>query len=93
MYDVSQSMDFAFMAGSSLPVTWRTPSIDMPLGVSVSEGVCVGYGGVDSYDFHALETLQCMVERREGGESGVKWLQAYRGDAFLGSASLQTLVA
>ena len=82
MYDISQNMDFAFMAGSSLPVTWRTPSIDMPLGVPVSEAVCVGYGGVDSYDFHALETLQCMVERREGGESGVKWLQAYRGDAF-----------
>ena len=82
MYDISQSMDFAFMAGSSLPVTWRTPSIDMPFGVPVSEAVCVGYGGVDSYDFHALETLQCMVERREGGESGVKWLQAYRGDAF-----------
>ena len=82
MYDISQSMGFAFMAGSSLPVTWRTPSIDMPLGVSVSEAVCVGYGGVDSYDFHALETTQCMVERRQGGESGVKWLQAYRGDAF-----------
>ena len=25
MYDVSQELDFAFMAGSSLPVTWRTP--------------------------------------------------------------------
>jgi hypothetical protein len=23
-----------------------------------------------------------MVERREGGEKGVRWLQAYRGDAF-----------
>jgi hypothetical protein len=23
-----------------------------------------------------------MVERRKGGETGVKWLQAYRGDAF-----------
>ena len=82
MYDISQSMEFAFMAGSSLPVTWRTPSIEMPLGTPVAEAVCVGYGGVDSYDFHALETLQCMVERRKGGETGVKWLQAYRGDAF-----------
>lgn len=82
MYDISLEMDFPFMAGSSLPVTWRTPSIDMPLEASVSEAVCVGYGGVDSYDFHALETLQCMVERREGGEKGVKWLQAYRGEAF-----------
>ena len=82
MYDISQEMDFAFMSGSSLPVTWRTPSIDMPLGARVHETLCIAIGGVDSYDFHALETIQCMVERREGGEKGVKWLQAYRGDKF-----------
>ncbi len=82
MYDTSREMKFAFMAGSSLPVTWRTPSLEMPLGSRIKEAVCVAYGGVDSYDYHALETLQCMVERRKGGETGVKWLQAYRGDAF-----------
>ena len=82
MYDQSQQMGFAFMAGSSLPVTWRTPSIEMPLGSEIEEAVCVAYGGVDSYDFHALETIQCMVERRSGGESGVEWLQAYRGEKF-----------
>jgi hypothetical protein len=54
----------------------------MPLGARIREALCIGYGGVDSYDFHALETIQCMVERREGGETGVRWLQAYRGDAF-----------
>jgi hypothetical protein len=36
---------------------------------------------VDSYDFHALEVLQCMAERRKGGETGVVALQALRGDA------------
>jgi len=82
MYDVSRSMGFAFMAGSSLPVTWRTPSLEMPAGARVREAVCVCYGGVDSYDFHGLETIQCMVERRAGGESGVKWVQAYRGENF-----------
>jgi hypothetical protein len=25
---------------------------------------------VDSYDFHALDALQCMLERRNGGETG-----------------------
>jgi hypothetical protein len=65
-----------------LPVTWRTPSVEMPLGSPIREALCVGYGGVDSYDFHALETIQCMVERRNGGESGVRWLQAYRGENF-----------
>lgn len=82
MVELSHEMGFAFLAGSSLPVTWRTPSVDIPLGATVGEALCIGYGGVDSYDFHALETLQCMVERREGGESGVKWVQAYRGDQF-----------
>ncbi len=82
MVDTAQQMNFAFMAGSSLPVTWRTPSLDLPLGAKVREALCIGYGGVDSYDFHALEALQCMVERRAGGESGVRWLQAYRGEQF-----------
>ncbi len=82
MYDTARRMKIPFLAGSSLPVTWRTPSVEMPANVQVREAVCAGYGGVDSYDFHALETLQCMVERRKGGESGVKWVQSYRGDAF-----------
>ena len=64
MYDTSREMGFPFMAGSSLPVTWRTPSVEMPLGARISEALCVCYGGVDSYDFHGLETIQCMVERR-----------------------------
>lgn len=82
MYDTSKSMGFPFMAGSSLPVTWRIPSVELPLGSSIREALCVCYGGVDSYDFHGLETIQCMVERRKGGETGVRWLQAYRGDRF-----------
>ena len=48
----------------------------------MKEAVTICYGGVDSYDFHGLETLQCMLERRKGGEVGVRWLQAYRGDKF-----------
>lgn len=82
MYDTARRLKFPFMAGSSLPVTWRTPSLEMPAGARVREAMCVCYGGVDSYDFHGLETIQCMVERRKGGESGVEWVQAYRGESF-----------
>ncbi len=82
MYDTSRQMKIPFMAGSSLPVTWRTPSVEFPEGAQPEEALCVCYGGVDSYDFHGLESIQCMVERRPGGETGVKWLQAYRGDQF-----------
>jgi hypothetical protein len=82
MCETARRMGFAFMAGSSLPVTWRTPSLEMPPDARVREALCVCYGGVDSYDFHGLETIQSMVERRRGGEKGVRWLEAYRGENF-----------
>lgn len=76
----SKRLGFPFLAGSSLPVTWRLPAIDVPWGTPLSETVCVAYGGVDSYDFHALESAQCLSERRQGGEVGIKSVQALRGE-------------
>ncbi len=81
MVDQSRSMGFPFLAGSSLPVTWRMPAIELPTGAEVEEALCVAHGGTDIYDFHALETLQSFVERRRGGETGVKTIHAMRGDA------------
>jgi len=81
MVDTSRELDFALCAGSSLPVTWRMPAVEMPYNAEVEELMCVAIGGIDSYDFHALEVMQCMAERRKGGETGVVSLQALRGDA------------
>lgn len=80
MVAISKELKFPFLAGSSLPVTWRMPDIELPLNSEPEEIVVVAFGNVDIYDFHALETLQCVAERRKGGETGVKWLQATRGD-------------
>jgi hypothetical protein len=76
----SKRLGFPFLAGSSLPVTRRLPAIDMPHGTPLSESVCVAYGGVDSYDIHALETAQCMSERRQGGEVGIRSVHALRDE-------------
>jgi hypothetical protein len=81
MVDTARDMNIPYMAGSSLPVTWRMPSIDMPYGADVDELMCLAIGGMDSYDFHALEVIQCMAERRKGGETGVAWVEGLRGDA------------
>lgn len=81
MVEISKSMRFPFLAGSSLPVTWRMPAIDMPQGAEVEEILCVAFGGTDIYDFHALETMQCMAERRKGGETGVAAMHAMRGES------------
>jgi hypothetical protein len=79
MVEASKRLGFPFFAGSSLPVTWRIPAVEVPLGAPLIESVCVCYGGVDSYDIHGLEMAQCMSERRAGGETGVKSVQALRG--------------
>ena len=81
MVEISRELNFAFCAGSSLPVTWRMPAIEMPLGQEVEELMSVAIGGIDSYDFHALEVIQCMAERRRGGETGVASMQALRGES------------
>jgi hypothetical protein len=81
MVDLSKELNFAFTAGSSLPVTYRMPDVDLPYGAEVDEVLGVSIGSIDSYDFHCLEMMQCLVERRKGGETGVVALQALRGDA------------
>ena len=80
MVEDSRRLGFAFMAGSALPVTWRIPALEFPVGSKLTESVAVGYGGLDSYDFHCLEMAQCMSERRAGGEVGVKMIEAARGE-------------
>jgi hypothetical protein len=82
MVSDAKRLGIAFLAGSSLPVTRRMPAIDMPHDAALSESVCVAYGGVDSYDFHALETAQCMSERRKGGEVGIRSVHALQGEAM-----------
>ena len=81
MVDLSEELGFALAAGSSLPGTWRMPSIEMPANAPVEEMMSVSIGSMDSYDFHALETIQCMAERRQGGETGVTAVQGLQGDA------------
>jgi hypothetical protein len=77
----SKRLNFAFLAGSSLPVTWRLPPIEIPYDAVIEDALMVGVGKSDAMDYHALEAMQCMVERRKGGESGVKSVQMIEGDA------------
>jgi hypothetical protein len=81
MVDQSKKMGFPMIAGSSLPVTWRLPNLELPLGTELDEALMVGVGGSDPMDYHALEAMQCMVERRKGGEVGIKSVQLIDGPA------------
>jgi hypothetical protein len=82
MVDTAAALDLPLMAGSSLPVTHRSPELELPYGARVTEALVISNGPTESYGFHALETLQCMVERRAGGETGVAAVETLHGDGF-----------
>jgi len=76
-----QRLKIPFMAGSSLPGLWRYPEADVERGAALKEIVAVSYHRLDTYGFHALEMVQCLAERRKGGETGIKQVRCLEGDA------------
>lgn len=79
VYLAAQKRLIPMMAGSSVPVSWRRPELELPIGCQLTAAVQIGYGPFEAYGFHAIEGLQCMVERRKGGETGVRAVQVISG--------------
>jgi hypothetical protein len=79
MTEWAQQLKFPLMAGSSLPVTWRRPELELKLDTPVEDGLVAAFGPIEVYGFHALEALQVMMERRKGGETGVKAVTCLTG--------------
>jgi hypothetical protein len=81
MVDASKRLRFPVLAGSTLPLTWRLPDLELPHGCEIEDALMVGAGESDTMDSQALEVMQCMIERRKGGETGVRSVQMIEGDA------------
>ena len=79
MYDTARDLDLPLWAGSSLPVTWRRPDYEHPHGEPLDEGLVIGFHMLERYGFHGLEALQCQVEYRAGGETGVRAVSCLSG--------------
>ena len=79
----AKALNIPLMAGSSLPVTWRFPALEIPLERTFKDVLVASRGDLEIYGFHALETLQCMVERRKrnGKPQGVSAVTCLEGDA------------
>jgi hypothetical protein len=80
MYDKARELFVPLLAGSSLPLTWRKPELKLAKESALLEAVQIGYGPFEGYGFHALEALQCLAERRKGGETGVKAVTCLQGE-------------
>lgn len=81
IYDSARELNIPIMAGSSVPLTWRHPPADVPRGARLKEIVGITFHTTDAYGFHALEAIQALAEQRRGGETGIKAVQAFAGEA------------
>jgi hypothetical protein len=80
MFDRIRSMKIPFMCGSTLPLTWRRPSLEYAAGVELEELLAVSFSDLEEHAYHAIELLQTMAERREGGETGIAAIRCVTGD-------------
>jgi len=81
IYDTAARLKVPMLAGSSIAGTWRDPAVDVRRDAPLKQVVVLSYHRLDSYGFHALEIAQCLAERRQGGETGVKSVQCFTDDA------------
>ena len=71
MYDSARAMRIPMLCGSTVPLAWQRPPLDIPRGTKFSELVATSYSDLEEHAYHAIEMLQSMAERRQGGETGV----------------------
>ena len=81
MWQTINQLKIPWMAGSSLPFAKFEPFVPLPHNARLDHVIAVGYGGLESYGFHSIETGQNIVENRRGGETGVKSVQVLSGAA------------
>lgn len=79
MFARTRRLGVPLLAGSSIPLSIRVPQLIPRQGIRYEGAICLGYGDPDAYGFHTLEALQCMLERRSGGETGVKAVEFVTG--------------
>lgn len=89
IYDTALEMKIPLMGGSSVPLAWRRPPVDVEHDAELKDIVGISYHTLDGYSFHGLEMVQCLAEQRKGGETGIKSAQCLVDDAVWQAAGKQ----
>ena len=79
MFDKSRELNFPLTGGSSIPIYYRTPEIDLAPDTPLKNGLVIGDMADEGAAFHCIDVLQSFMDRRKGGETGVKSVQSIRG--------------
>ena len=79
MFDKSRELRFPLSGGSSIPVYFRTPAIELAPETPITHSMVVGDAADEGATFHCVDVLQAFADRRKGGETGVRSVQSIRG--------------
>jgi hypothetical protein len=93
LLSLARSRQVALLAGTPLCVTWRLPAEELRRGTTLVEALIVVQTGalpsqasppapsttLSGAELHALEGLLPVIERRQGGESGVRSVRFLEG--------------
>ena len=79
MFDKSRELGFPLTGGSSIPTYFREPEMELATDTPVKNSIVIGGAADEGAIFHCIDVLQAFVERRNGGETGVKAVQSIRG--------------
>ncbi|AFL90009.1 hypothetical protein Terro_3800 [Terriglobus roseus DSM 18391] len=79
MYDKSRELGFPLTGGSSIPIYFRTPEVELAIDTPIQNSIVIGGTADEGALFHCIDVLQAFVDRRKGGETGVKAVQCIRG--------------
>ena len=79
MFDKSRELNFPLSGGSSIPLYYRKPEIELAIDTPIKNSIVLGGTGDEGAIFHCIDVLQSFHDRRKGGETGVKSVQSIRG--------------
>ena len=79
MFDKSRELNFPLTGGSSIPTYFRKPEIDLAPDTPLKNGLVIADMADEGATSHAIDVLQAFMDRRKGGETGVKSVQSIRG--------------
>ncbi|HEY3839309.1 MAG TPA: hypothetical protein VGL72_22205 [Bryobacteraceae bacterium] len=70
IYDRVRAMRIPFLCGSTVPLSWQRPPLELPRPTPFREILATSYSDLEEHSYHGIEAMQSMAERR-GPETGV----------------------
>ena len=80
LVEKARSRKLTIIASSYMPSTWRLPEVEVERERSITDAAIIAVGPSEEAEFLGIDGLLPLVDRRSGGESGVRQIQCFEGD-------------